>query len=211
MTGSESLRRTYPEGSAFHEWTAVDGWKLRAFVWPAATDSPRGSILFQGGRGDIVEKYLELFHHWHDQGWSITSFDWRGQGGSGRLTEAGNCGHIEDFADYIADLRDFYAEWQAATPGPHIVVGHSMGGHLILRGLVEGAVTPDAAVLVAPMLGFHAIGGATSVPPGRITKSPTPPRAGSSCSPTIRTAMPTSCGGRSRIRRSAPAARAGNG
>jgi lysophospholipase len=35
-----------------------------------------------------------------------------------------------------------------------------MGGHLLLRALVEGAARPDAAVLVAPMLGVHAIGGA---------------------------------------------------
>ena len=33
-------------------------------------------------------------------------------------------------------------------------MGHSMGGHLVLRGLVEGAIAPDAAVLIAPMLGF---------------------------------------------------------
>ena len=160
MTASDFVRRTYPEGSNLHPWTAPDGWELRAFAWPAAGVTPRGSILFQGGRGDIFEKYLETFHHWHAQGWTITSFDWRGQGGSGRLTEAKNCGHIEDFADYIADFRAFYAEWHAATPGPHVVIGHSMGGHLVLRGLIEGAATPDAAVLVAPMLGFHAIGGA---------------------------------------------------
>lgn len=160
MTGPESDRRIYPEGSNLHSWTAPDGWALRSFAWPAATATPRGSILFQGGRGDIFEKYLETFHHWHGQGWTITSFDWRGQGGSGRLTPEANCGHIEDFADYIADFRAFYAEWKAATPGPHVVMGHSMGGHLVLRALIEGVADPDAVVLVAPMLGFHAIGGA---------------------------------------------------
>jgi lysophospholipase len=160
MTAPESVRRAIPQGAQVHSWTTPDGWQLRAFAWPAEGATPRGSILFQGGRGDIFEKYLELFHHWHAQGWTITSFDWRGQGGSGRLTEARNCGHIEDFAQYIADFRAFYADWHAATPGPHIVVAHSMGGHLVLRALVEGAARPDAAVLVAPMLGVHAIGGA---------------------------------------------------
>ena len=160
MTASDFDRRAYPQGSSIRSWTTPDGWELRAFAWPAATATPRGSILFQGGRGDIFEKYLELFGHWHAQGWTITSFDWRGQGGSGRLTDAANCGHIEDFSQYIGDLRAFYADWASGTPGPHVLMGHSMGGHLVLRGLVEGAVKPDAAVLVAPMLGFHAIGGA---------------------------------------------------
>lgn len=153
MTVSPFDRRAIPAGASVTNWTAPDGWVLRCFAWPA-TGTPRGSILFQGGRGDIFEKYLESFAHWQARGWTITSFDWRGQGGSGRLTDAANCGHIEDFAQYIADFRDFVAEWIAATPGPHIIMGHSMGGHLVLRGLVEGAVRPDAAVLIAPMLGL---------------------------------------------------------
>lgn len=153
MRENPDPRRTIPVGAKVHRWTAPDGWQLRAFAWPAETPTPRGSILFQGGRGDIFEKYLEAFRHWHDQGWTITSFDWRGQGGSGRLTAAANCGDIDSFDSFIADLRAFYADWEAATPGPHVVMGHSMGGHLVLRGLVEGAIRPDAAVIVAPMLG----------------------------------------------------------
>ena len=146
-------RRAIPPGASIHRWTAPDGWDMRAFAWPARTATRRGSILFQGGRGDVFEKYLEAFDHWHDQGWTITSFDWRGQGGSGRLTEAANCGDIESFDQFVADLRAFYGDWVAATPGPHIVIAHSMGGHIALRALVENAIAPDAAVLVAPMLG----------------------------------------------------------
>jgi lysophospholipase len=153
MSDFTDIRRSIPAGARVHHWTAPDGWQLRAFAWPAETTKPRGSILFQGGRGDVFEKYLETFHHWHAQGWTITSFDWRGQGGSGRLTEAANCGDIDSFDSFVADYRAFYADWEAATPGPHVTMGHSMGGHLVLRALVEGAARPDAAVLIAPMLG----------------------------------------------------------
>lgn len=148
-------RRAIPAGAAVHRWIAPDGWPLRAFAWPAPAAAQRGSILFQTGRGDVFEKYLESFAHWHRQGWSITAFDWRGQGGSGRLTPHANCGHIERYEDYLADLAAFHAEWRAATPGPHVVMGHSMGGHLVLRALVEHRIAPDAAVLIAPMLGFR--------------------------------------------------------
>jgi lysophospholipase len=34
-------------------------------------------------------------------------------------------------------------------------MGHSMGGHLVLRARLEGVVDPDAMVLSAPMLGFE--------------------------------------------------------
>lgn len=139
---------------------------LRRFLWPSA--GGRGSILFQTGRGDVFEKYLESFAHWHGQGWTITAFDWRGQGGSGRLTPKANCGHIGDFAAYVADLRAFAAQWMAETPGPHVVMGHSMGGHLVLRGLAERAIAPDAAVLVAPMLGVRSALGPLAAPMARL-------------------------------------------
>jgi lysophospholipase len=36
-----------------------------------------------------------------------------------------------------------------------VLVGHSMGGHLVLRALAERRVDPAAVVLTAPMLGLH--------------------------------------------------------
>jgi lysophospholipase len=129
---------------------------LRRFDWPSAAASPRGSILFQGGRGDIFEKYLETFRHWHDLGWTISSFDWRGQGGSGRLTDDPHVGDIDRFGTYLADYGAFWRDWVAATPAPHVAIGHSMGGHLVCRALAKVLAEPDAAVLVAPMMGLHA-------------------------------------------------------
>src|SRR3546814_8207935 len=103
------FRRRLPDGAIVDHWTAADGWPLRRFDWPGDPPSARGSILFQGGRGDIFEKYLETFAHWHNRGWSITSFDWRGPGGSGRLSADPHIGHVADFATFIADFRDFWS------------------------------------------------------------------------------------------------------
>lgn len=153
MAGDLSSRRAYPAGAVIGEWRAADGWVHRRFDW-TVEGAPRGSILFQGGRGDVFEKYLESFHHWHARGWNVTSFDWRGQGGSGRCGPYQHCGHIERFGLFHDDLRAFWAQWRGATPGPHVLIGHSMGGFLALKGLVDGAVDPAAAVLVAPMLGL---------------------------------------------------------
>jgi lysophospholipase len=150
-----AVRRMHPAEATIRHWPARDGWGLRVFDWPAIAPV-RGSILFQGGRGDFIEKYLESFAHWHAQGWRITAFDWRGQGGSGRTTPQPHVGHIDDFALYIDDLRAFWSDWSAEADGPRVAIGHSMGGHLVLRGMAERAIAPDAAVLVAPMLGLHA-------------------------------------------------------
>ncbi|WP_084582190.1 alpha/beta fold hydrolase [Sphingomonas azotifigens] len=163
MAVSRTVRREIPAGAQVDQWQAPDGWGLRRFHWPAE-GAARGSLLFQTGRGDVFEKYLESFAHWHALGWTVTAFDWRGQGGSGRLTPRANCGHIDDFTTYVADLRAFAAQWTAETSGPHVVLGHSMGGHLVLRGLMEGAIAPDAAVLVAPMLGVRSALGKLAPP-----------------------------------------------
>ena len=151
MTAAEHLRRTYPDGFTLATRVAADGWPLRAFDWQG---EGRGSILWLGGRGEFFEKYLEAFRHWHASGWGVHGFDWRGQGGSGRLLADPSVGHVGDFEVWIGDLADYWRDWTSRTPGPHILMAHSMGGHLALRALAQGAVDPDALVLSAPMLGL---------------------------------------------------------
>lgn len=148
-------RRAFPPDSTISTVAARDGWPLRRVDVPARGGT-RGAILWCGGRGDMVEKYLETLNGWADAGWTVTSFDWRGQGGSGRLSANPHVGHVTDFAVWIDDLADVVRDWQAAARGPHVVMGHSMGGHLVLRAIAERRIAPDAAVLVAPMLGFDA-------------------------------------------------------
>lgn len=146
-------RRAHPAGARFSDWSAADGWRLRRMDWRQADGvAKRGSLLFAGGRGDFIEKYLEPLGHWHDRGWNVTSFDWRGQGES-RGTIKG--GHLDSFDPMVDDLDGLVAQWREATPGPHVLIGHSMGGHLLLRLLAERRRVPDAAVLVAPMIAFN--------------------------------------------------------
>ena len=137
-------------------WLAADGHAIRHIEWPEppAGVGPRGAMLFMAGRGDAYEKYLESFEHWRQQGWQVSAADWRGQGGSGRLGNDDTTGHIDDFDLWIADLSAFWAAWAKDRQGPLVLVGHSMGGHLAMRAVIEKALdpAPDALVLSAPML-----------------------------------------------------------
>jgi lysophospholipase len=153
MMPPNPLRRALPPAATLSRWTAPDGWPLRRFDWP--NPAGRGRLMVQGGRGDVIEKYLETFGHFHAQGWSVTAFDWRGQGGSGRLAANRHVGHADDFAPWVGDLAALWRDWSAGGEGPRAIVGHSMGGYLTLRALAEGAIDPAAAVLVAPMLGLR--------------------------------------------------------
>lgn len=134
---------------------APDEHAIRRIDWPAPSSAPRGSILFLPGRGDCYEKYLETLEQWHRTGWRVTASDWRGQAGSGRLGNDAVTGHVDDFSRWVDDLAHLWRAWKSETPGPHVLMGHSMGGHLVLRAIAEQRVDPDAAVLSAPMLGFY--------------------------------------------------------
>lgn len=159
-------RRAIPPAAREAIWRAPDGHEIRRIDWPGipvrkgasgegdGEGHLRGAILFFPGRGDFYEKYLETLEQWHRDGWRVTAADWRGQAGSGRLGHDAVTGHIDDFATWVGDLAAFWAQWKAQAPAPHVLAGHSMGGHLALRATAERAVDPDALVLSAPMLGF---------------------------------------------------------
>jgi lysophospholipase len=148
-------RRTMPAEMIVSRWIAPDGWDHRRYEWPAGSTAGRGSILFQAGRADYIEKYLEPLAHWHERGWHLSGFDWRGQGRSGRLLADPRTGHLASIDPLVDDLAAFVAAWRAETPGPHVLIGHSMGGHVMLRLMAEQGVAVDAAVLAAPMLGVN--------------------------------------------------------
>lgn len=147
-------RRAIPPDVRESVWHAPDGHPIRRVDWPARLSPPLGSILFMPGRGDAYEKYLETLDYWAGRGWQVTAADWRGQAGSGRLGRDPVTGHIDDFATWTSDLGAFYADWARQSPAPHVLAGHSMGGHLALRAVAQGVVRPAALVLIAPMLDF---------------------------------------------------------
>lgn len=147
-------RRALPQGAAVSSWPASDGWPVRVLEWPRAAESARrGALIFAGGRGDFLEKYLEPLAYWRARGWDVASFEWRGQGGS-RGGIVG--GHVESFDPLVADAGALIGRWAAAHAGPRVAVAHSMGGHLLLRLLAERRPALDAAVLVAPMIAVNA-------------------------------------------------------
>jgi lysophospholipase len=163
MPYSPQRTRAYPAGTSPVNWNAADGWPVR--MLRCDPDPHRngkvsqGSIFLMGGRGDFIEKYLETIHDFRDAGFGVCAMDWRGQGGSGRLSPDQNIGHVDDFDVWLDDLRHFWNRFTAEMPGPHYLIGHSMGGHLVLRALAamegEAKISPKAAVLVAPMMGYR--------------------------------------------------------
>lgn len=150
MTDAIDRRRALPPGAAFERWAVAAGCTIRVACW---RDGERGTLLFANGRADFVEKYAEALWWWRARGWAVATFDWRGQGGSGRLGRTPLHGHVDDFASWLADLEMVVAR-AGELPRPLVAVGHSMGGQLLLAALAGGERRIARAGLLSPMLGI---------------------------------------------------------
>jgi len=128
--------------------------RLRVMFATAATDTPRGSIIFSPGRTEFIEKYFETTADLISRGFNVLMVDPRGQGLSDRLLEDRLKSYIGDFQDYADDLAFAAEEFAPLLPRPHIAMGHSMGGTIVLQSIISGVLNPNAVICSAPMLGL---------------------------------------------------------
>lgn len=133
--------------------TASDGVRLRVTIWPKS--DAKGTILLFSGRTEYAEKYGRVALDLTNAGFAIATIDWRGQGKSDRIAEDRSLGHVEAFPDFQLDVA---ALVQAASaqdlPKPWYLIGHSMGGCIGLRALIEG-LPVERAIFSAPMWGLQ--------------------------------------------------------
>ncbi|MGB0907090.1 MAG: alpha/beta fold hydrolase [Maricaulaceae bacterium] len=128
---------------------------LRAMLVTAASDHPRGSIVFCPGRTEFIEKYFESVIDFINRGFNVLVVDPRGQGLSDRLLDDPLRSYVEEFQDYADDLAFVADELSPMLPKPHIYMGHSMGGLVALQAVISGVASPSAIVCSAPMLGLY--------------------------------------------------------
>jgi lysophospholipase len=132
------------------------GASLRAARFPAAPDVPaQGVCVLLNGQTEFIEKYFEVIDELRGRGFSVATMDWRGQGGSTRMTEDSRKSFVGDFSEYDDDL-DTLMNW-IVTPmlGPGekpVALAHSMGAHVLLRRLTAKPASFRYCVLSPPMI-----------------------------------------------------------
>ena len=131
-----------------------EGVRLRVMLASAVTDNPRGSVIFSPGRTEFIEKYFETTADLIQRGFNVLMVDPRGQGLSDRVLEDRLKSYIKDFQIYADDLAFAAKEFAPLLPRPHIAMGHSMGGTIVLHAVLSGVLKPDVVVCSAPMLGL---------------------------------------------------------
>jgi lysophospholipase len=125
-----------PEGAICTTVATGDGVKLRAMT--ALVRKAKGTVIVLGGRADFLERYFETARDLMGRGFSVASVDFRGQGGSQRLTSNALRGYVASFSDYDEDLRSFMTEVvMPDCPPPYFLLAHSTGGNVALRAVLK--------------------------------------------------------------------------
>ncbi len=142
-----------PVGAVSATITAYDGAELRTARWDPPARGRKGTVCLFGGRTEFIEKYFETVSDLRRRGYAVATMDWRGQGGSSRPLRNKFKGHVDDFAQFDADLNQFMSEIVLPDcPPPYFALAHSMGAIVPLRAACKRDCWFERMVLSAPMI-----------------------------------------------------------
>jgi acylglycerol lipase len=128
--------------------TAADGTRLLTRHW-APGGSPWAGLLIVHGVAEHSGRYERTGAALAAAGIDTHASDLRGHGGSG-----GRRGDVTRWSDLHDDVAAGLERVRAAAPGrPAVLLGHSMGGLIVLDAVLAGRATPDLLVLGSPGLG----------------------------------------------------------
>lgn len=152
---ADSPDNPIPRGTVSGEAMTSDRIRIRFARWAATGRRKKGTVLVLQGRAEFIEKYFETANDLRRRGYSVVTFDWRGQGGSQRLLRDRNKGHVDDFSDYERDVEAIVQQVMLADcPPPYYLLAHSMGGTVALLYITRARTQFERMVLAAPLLGF---------------------------------------------------------
>lgn len=140
-----------PAGGKAWWLTTNDGRRIRIGLWP---EGAKGTVLLFPGRTEYIEKYGRAAEDFRQRGFATLTVDWRGQGLADRLVADRSVGYVGQFSDYQLDVQTIMAALPDLNlPEPFYLLGHSMGGCIGLRALMDG-LPVKAACFSGPMWGI---------------------------------------------------------
>ena len=114
------------ESAVKSQFKGVDGINIDVRVLKNPNEI--GSIVLLPGRTESHLKYAETIFDLYHSGFSIFTFDARGQGHSGRMLSNSEIGYVEHYDDYVADLHTFMTTIVEPQQGHNLYfLAHSMG------------------------------------------------------------------------------------
>lgn len=128
-----------------HLLTMADGQELFVRDWPH--ERAQDAVLIVHGLGEHSGRYQRLAMWFHTRGYAVRSYDQRGHGHT-----AGTRGAITHPDDLLEDLATVYQNYASSLRKPPVLLGHSMGGLVAARAVLDRRIQPPAMVLTSPAL-----------------------------------------------------------
>ena len=125
--------------------TMPDGQRLFLRDWP--NRSAHDAVLIVHGLGEHSGRYEALAKWFLAHGYAVRSYDQRGHGRT-----PGQRAGLRHGDDLLKDLAVVYAHYAAEFGKRPLLLGHSMGGAVVLRAVLDGRVEPPGLVLSSPAL-----------------------------------------------------------
>jgi alpha-beta hydrolase superfamily lysophospholipase len=144
----ERVQQQLQGAATGHEagWLVMaDGQRLFLRDWPLP--QTRGAVLIVHGLGEHSGRYQRLAQWFNQRGYAVRGYDQRGHGQT-----PGRRGALRHGDDLLEDLATVYLDYAASLPHPPLLLGHSMGGLVATRTVLDGRIAPPALVLSSPAL-----------------------------------------------------------
>ncbi len=127
-----------------------DNLQLFFQVWQ--NPKAKGTVIIGHGQGEHSESYLRMIDAFKNDSWSFYAMDLRGHGKSDG--KRGYAGNFEDYCkDYHLFVEKILHESKSST-GPVVLLGHSLGGLIQLKTVIDHPEMKVAAqVCSSPLLG----------------------------------------------------------
>ena len=128
----------------------ADGQQLHRCEWPRCEwplADAGAAVLIVHGLGEHSGRYARLAAWFNQRGYAVRSYDQRGHG-----MTPGQRGALRHVDDLLQDLALVYHDYAGTLPQPPLLLGHSMGGLVAARAVLDGRIVPPALVLSSPAL-----------------------------------------------------------
>lgn len=128
--------------------SAADGTPLFVRHYPAGSARHRRTLVIVHGASEHGGRYDHIARAAVSRGWNVVVPDLRGHGLSG-----GTPVHVASFEQYLDDLDRVFSHFRLVS-NETAVLGHSMGGLIVIRFLQTRPDAVVALVAASPLLGL---------------------------------------------------------
>jgi alpha-beta hydrolase superfamily lysophospholipase len=134
-----------PDDGRLDDQRMTDGQVLRRRSWPLPDAGP--AVLIVHGLGEHSGRYGHVAAWFRARGFDVRSYDQRGHGQT-----PGPRGALKHPDDLLTDLTAVYNDYAADHVRRPLLLGHSMGGLVAARAVLDGRIKPSAMLLTSPAL-----------------------------------------------------------